>query len=137
MENWDGWDFDVIYLGTTDITRRHRVTTTLQDNISWEKEESNDLKVRYEALIPLMTLVDSYFSTSEPNWSQQGNAIAPVNAPTPPSLPTFSSDDVIKHIPFGWVLTNREADEVGTSPNKLWAVTDTISYFEETKPASF
>jgi len=82
---------------------------------------------------PSVTVQDTYLSTAAPNMAQVGTGLTPINAPSVPSYiwGGYTAPKRANH-PNGWVLDNRDPEEV--IPSKIWRVTDTFTYYQPWEP---
>jgi hypothetical protein len=80
----------------------------------------------------ILTVTDTYFTTTEPDAAEGGTALTPPTAPTPPPYAWGDyAEEMRANFPAGWVLDNREIDEIYPG---LWAVTDTFGYYHPAIP---
>lgn len=86
----------------------------------------------------VLTVRDTYFTTTRPDVSVIGTAIEPPNAPTPPPYIWGSYDgDMRANHPAGWVLEDRAVEELHGAPGAatgLFQVTDSTSYYYPALP---
>lgn len=84
-----------------------------------------------------VTLIDTYFVTERPDMSVIGQAFSPVNPPDTPDFLWSGYDQPLRgRHPSGWVLSDRDADEIFyfTDAVGLWRVTDTIVFRQAAIP---
>jgi hypothetical protein len=83
---------------------------------------------------PDLSVSDTYFTTEEPDQTQQGTSLAPISPPTPPDwLWAGWSEDMRFNHPNGWVLDQRQVTQI--VPGMLWAVRDFFVYYQTGVPA--
>lgn len=80
----------------------------------------------------IVTVSDTYFSTTEPASSDAGTANAPPSPPaTPPYIWSGYGEAMRARHPNGWVLETREVDKMFSG---LFAVTDSWAYYYPAMP---
>jgi hypothetical protein len=87
---------------------------------------------RWNVRQAIVTVTDTYFTTTQPAMTAAGTAAAPPNAPAVPASPWGGYNEPMRfNHPNGWVLDDRQVEEIfpnGTTGG-LWAVTDTYGYY--------
>jgi hypothetical protein len=88
---------------------------------------------RWNVNDPSITLTDTYFTRTAPATDVIGQAITPVDAPTPPPYlwADYEEPKRANH-PNGWVLGDRKISIV--IPGEVWKVVDTIDYYQVNLP---
>ena len=83
--------------------------------------------VRWNIKEAILTVTDTYFATEAPDMTVAGTALEPPTAPEPPPYlwDAYIEAKRFNH-PSGWVLDNREVDEMYPG---LWAITDSFGYY--------
>lgn len=78
-----------------------------------------------------VTVIDTYYVTTEPSMTAAGGVFTPPNAPdVPPYLWAGYNEIKRGRHPNGWVLVDRDVEEIASasSADGLWRVTDTCVY---------
>jgi len=82
---------------------------------------------------PVITVIDTYFSLTEPDMSVVGTAVVPPDAPDAPSYLWGGYGEPLRaNHPNGWVLDARDPEEMIVG--LLWKVVDTSSYYQLAQP---
>jgi hypothetical protein len=89
------------------------------------------LHERWNIFMPILTVDDTYFSTTAPNTVANGTAMAPPSAPSPPTNPLTGFPTLRGQHPNGWVLESRTITPIYSG---LWAVRDAFGYFFSVVP---
>lgn len=98
---------------------------------------------RWNVREAILVLNLTYFVTVEPETSVIGTAMTPENPPTPPPFIWSGYGEPMRaNHPNGWVLDDRQVDEIFTAPplgeggdaQGLWAVEDTFGYYYTASP---
>ena len=90
--------------------------------------------VKAEVAEPRIAVVSEYLTTTTPDTTVVGTNQTPPGAPsTPPFIWGFLNDPIWVY-PSGWVLSNREFDEVGNAVDGyVYAVRDLFTYYQIAK----
>lgn len=93
---------------------------------------------RWNVNDPAVTVIDTYFSTTAPVTTQIGTNVIPVNAPAVTVSGWGGLDvDLRANYPNGWVLDNRESEQLYGSVvggDGLWKIVDTHEYYQAVVP---
>lgn len=92
---------------------------------------------RWNVREPILVVTDTYFTTSQPDMTKGGTALAPPNPPSPPPFVWGGyTEPLRKNYPTGWVLDDRRPEEHFkiSNSNGLWEVTDVFGYYHAAIP---
>lgn len=92
---------------------------------------------RWNIRQPVVTVTDTYFTTTRPDMSVVGTSITPDNAPEVPEFAWTGYGNAVRYNhPSGWVLDDRQVEELFTGAGSgsddgegLFAVTDTYGNY--------
>lgn len=85
----------------------------------------------------IVTVTDTYFTTTAPDTTLVGTAVTPTTAPSVPAYLWASYGEPMRfHHPNGWVLDDREVEQLfsGSGGAGLWRVTDRFGYYQLATP---
>lgn len=87
---------------------------------------------RWDIGVAIVTVSDTYFTTTRPSTSVVGTANSPTSAPAVPPYPWTGYDQPMRaRHPNGWVLDGRDIEDIFAG---LYAVTDTWGYYFAARP---
>jgi len=87
---------------------------------------------RWNVRQAIVTLTDTYFTTTQPDMTVAGTALTPDSAPSVPASPWGGYDEPMRfNHPNGWVLDDRQVEDLfpDTGAGGLWAVTDNYGFY--------
>jgi len=93
---------------------------------------------RWNIFDPGVTVIDTYFQTAAPSMTTVGTAVTPTSAPTVSAWLWGSYTEPKRaNFPSGWVLSNREPEQLYGSTlggAGLWKIVDTYEYYYPSVP---